>query len=81
MARAERLLEVAELLRRHDSVTIETLAARLGVSGRTVFRDLASLRSRGLPISGDSGPGDLGHRQLHRRAVSGIEADAAVGGV
>lgn len=57
MARAERLVELAELLRRHDSATIDTLSRRLGVSGRTVFRDLASLRSRGMPISGDAGPG------------------------
>lgn len=77
MARAERLLELAELLRRHDSVTIETLAERLGVSGRTVFRDLASLRSRGLPISGDSGPGggirlDPAHRSAVQLSVTEI---------
>jgi predicted DNA-binding transcriptional regulator YafY len=77
MARAERLLELAELLRRHDSVTIATLAERLGVSGRTVFRDLASLRARGLPISGDSGPGggirlDPAHRSAVQLSVTEI---------
>jgi predicted DNA-binding transcriptional regulator YafY len=57
MARAERLHELAELLRSHESVTVETLAGDLGVSRRTVLRDLSALRERGLPISGEAGPG------------------------
>ena len=57
MARAERLLELTDLLRRGGATTIEDIARQLGVSGRTVFRDIASLRTRGLPILGDAGPG------------------------
>src|SRR5262245_54176447 len=57
MARADRLIELADLLRGRDATTIEALADELGVSRRTVLRDLATLRDRGMPISGEAGPG------------------------
>jgi predicted DNA-binding transcriptional regulator YafY len=57
MPRAERLLELTDLLRAGDATTVSDLALRLGVSGRTVLRDLATLRERGMPISGEAGPG------------------------
>jgi predicted DNA-binding transcriptional regulator YafY len=57
MARAERLLELGDLLRRRGATTIGEIARELGISARTVFRDVASLRARGLPILGDPGPG------------------------
>jgi predicted DNA-binding transcriptional regulator YafY len=50
-------MELADLLRGRETTTVAALASELGVSRRTVLRDLASLRERGLPITGDAGPG------------------------
>jgi len=57
MARADRLMDLADLLRGRETTTIDALADELGVHRRTVLRDLATLRERGMPISGDAGPG------------------------
>jgi predicted DNA-binding transcriptional regulator YafY len=57
MSRAERLMELADLLRGRETTTVDQLANELRVSRRTLLRDLASLRERGLPISGEAGPG------------------------
>lgn len=50
-------MELADLLRGREATTVEDLAHELGVSRRTLLRDLASLRERGLPITGEAGPG------------------------
>jgi predicted DNA-binding transcriptional regulator YafY len=50
-------MELVDLLRGHDATTIGDLAEELGVSRRTLLRDLAALRERGMPISGEAGPG------------------------
>jgi len=50
-------MELADLLRGRDATTVGDLAEELGVSRRTLLRDLGSLRERGMPISGESGPG------------------------
>lgn len=57
MPRAERLMELVDLLRGRGTTTVEELALELGVSRRTVLRYLATLRERGMPISGESGHG------------------------
>ena len=57
MPRAERLLELADRLRGLADSTVADLAAELQVSPRTVLRDLAALRNRGMPITGQAGPG------------------------
>jgi predicted DNA-binding transcriptional regulator YafY len=57
MVRAERLMELADLLRGRDATTVNELARELAVSARTVLRDLATLRDRGMPIAGEAGPG------------------------
>jgi predicted DNA-binding transcriptional regulator YafY len=57
MPRAERLMELADALRARHTTTVSALAEELGVSRRTVLRDLAALRARGLPITGEAGPG------------------------
>jgi predicted DNA-binding transcriptional regulator YafY len=57
MPRAERLMELSDLLRGRDTTTVSELAEELGVSRRTLLRDLATLRDRGMPINGEAGPG------------------------
>lgn len=57
MARVDRVMRLHDHLRAHEATTVAELAAALGVSARTVHRDLATLREQGVPISSDSGPG------------------------
>ena len=58
MRRAERLLQLIQILRRHRRpVTGETMARELEVSLRTVYRDIASLAADRVPIRGEAGVG------------------------
>jgi predicted DNA-binding transcriptional regulator YafY len=58
MSRAERLLELMQVLRRHrQPVSGAVLAAELDISIRTLYRDIASLQSRGANIDGAPGLG------------------------
>ena len=58
MRRAERLLQLLQILRRHRRpVTGEAIAQELEVSLRTVYRDIASLISDRVPIRGEAGVG------------------------
>src|SRR5947209_13128001 len=58
MRRRERLFAIAEYLRgRRTGVTAEALAGRFGVTVRTVYRDLDSLRDAELPLRADRGRG------------------------
>lgn len=57
MRRADRLFLLVQLLRAKGVVTAETLAAEVGVSKRTVYRDLRDLEDSGVPIEGEAGVG------------------------
>jgi predicted DNA-binding transcriptional regulator YafY len=57
MPRTERILQLTDMLRGRETTTVSDLATELGVSRRTLLRDLASLRDRGMPITGEAGPG------------------------
>lgn len=59
MRRADRLFQIVQLLqRRRRGVTTATqIADRLGVSDRTVYRDIRDLVSAGTPIDGEAGVG------------------------
>ncbi len=57
MWRADRLAELLDRLRRTETTTVAQLAEDLGVSPRTVYRDVAALRHRGHAIQADPGPG------------------------
>jgi predicted DNA-binding transcriptional regulator YafY len=56
-SRVLRLDELKALLGDRDVTTVGDLADDLGVSLRTVQRDLATLRDLGMPIEGDRGRG------------------------
>ena len=60
MSRTERLFELMQILRRHRyPVNGATLAAELGVSLRTLYRDIATLQAQGAEIDGEAGIGYL----------------------
>jgi predicted DNA-binding transcriptional regulator YafY len=50
-------MELSDLLRGREATTVSDLARELGVHRRTLLRDLATLRERGMPITGEAGPG------------------------
>jgi predicted DNA-binding transcriptional regulator YafY len=58
MRRADRLLRVIQILRRHRRPVIgQVIAEELEVSLRTVYRDIADLVTDGVPIRGEAGVG------------------------
>jgi predicted DNA-binding transcriptional regulator YafY len=58
MARSERLLDLLQAVRRHRRpVSGARLAEELGVSLRTIYRDMRSLAAQGAPIDGEAGVG------------------------
>jgi predicted DNA-binding transcriptional regulator YafY len=69
MTRLERLHAITEEIRRRAPrpVSAAWLAEELGVTRRTIERDLAALRGAGLPLFSD--PGRRGGQRLHPNAV------------
>lgn len=57
MRRADRLFQIVQILRRGRVETAASLAARLEVSERTVYRDMRDLMASGAPIDGEAGVG------------------------
>lgn len=58
MTRAERLLKILQALRRRRRpISGATLAEELGISIRTLYRDIDSLRASGATIKGEAGVG------------------------
>lgn len=58
MSRARRLLDLIQSLRAHRRpVSATRLAEELGVSPRTLYRDIATLREQGAAIDGEPGVG------------------------
>jgi predicted DNA-binding transcriptional regulator YafY len=58
MSRSQRLLQLVQVLRRHRGpVSAEILADELGVSTRSIYRDVQTLRGQGAPIDGEAGVG------------------------
>ena len=63
MRRSTRLFEIIQILRATDApITAETLADKLEVSVRTVYRDIAALQAQRTPIEGEAGVGYLMRR-------------------
>lgn len=58
MSRAQRLLDLIQVLRRHRRpVSGAVLARELGVSLRTVYRDIEALKAQGAHVEGEAGLG------------------------
>src|ERR1700674_1960360 len=58
MSRAQRLLDLIQILRRHRFPAAgTTLADELGISLRTVYRDIETLKAQGAHIDGEPGVG------------------------
>jgi len=61
--KAERLFQLTNLLRgRRTAITARTLAEKLNVSERTIYRDIQALELSGVPIEGEAG---IGYRIRH----------------
>ena len=65
----ERLDILTSMLKSNDFLTVKDLAKYLGISTRTIHRDINILRDRGLSISADKGRG--GGVKLHRNWALG----------
>ncbi|MDA9207927.1 YafY family transcriptional regulator [Octadecabacter sp.] len=57
MRRADRLFQIVQYLRGGRLLTAATLAERLEVTKRTIYRDVADLIGSGVPIEGEAGVG------------------------
>lgn len=72
VSRSSRLFKLAELLRACESTSIDRLAGELGVSGRTVRRDLSALREAGHAITSEPGRGG-GVRLEQRTGLASVQ--------
>jgi len=74
MRRADRLFRLVEILRSKRLATGAWLAEQLGVSLRTLYRDIADLGLSGVPIEGEAG---VGYRLRYRLDVPPLLFDPA----
>ncbi|OQS10431.1 DNA-binding transcriptional regulator [Chromobacterium violaceum] len=57
MRKAERLFQLVNLIRARQPITAAELAARLGVSARSIYRYIDDLSVNGIPVYGEAGVG------------------------
>ena len=83
MRKADRLFQLVNLVRSHQSITAQKLSERLGVSVRTVYRYIDDLSLSNIPIYGEAG---VGYRlregfELPPLALTSEEMEALILGV
>ncbi|WP_042887143.1 helix-turn-helix transcriptional regulator [Cupriavidus necator] len=81
--RADRLFQIVQVLRGRRLTTAALLAQRLGVSERTVYRDIQALSLSGVPVEGEAG---IGYRlradfDVPPLMFSAMEVEALVAGL
>lgn len=79
MRRADRLFRIVQFLRAGRLQTARSLAAKLQVSERTIYRDVQDLQLSGVPIEGEPGVGytlrrdyDLPPLMFDRREITAL---------
>ena len=71
--RADRLLTLILLLQTHGKMTTHQLAVELGVSRRTILRDLDALSFSGIPVFGEGGHGGgVSLDEQYRTSLTGL---------
>lgn len=74
--RADRLLSLLMLLQARGRLTAADLAVELGVSTRTIYRDMDALASAGVPVYAERGPGGgCSLLEPYRTTLTGLTAD------
>ncbi|AFY60901.1 YafY family protein [Synechococcus sp. PCC 6312] len=83
MRKADRLFQVVNLVRSNQPITAESLAERIGVSVRTIYRYIDDLSISGIPIYGEPGVGYLMDEnfELPPLTLNPNELDALILGV
>ena len=75
--RADRLLSIVLLLQSRGRLTAAQLAGQLGVSVRTIYRDMLALGTAGIPVYAD--PAGYQLVDGYRTQLTGLTADEARG--
>lgn len=74
--RADRLLALLMLLQTRGRLTAQQLANELGVSERTIYRDIEALSLTGVPVYGQAGPqGGYALVDKYRTSLTGLTND------
>jgi predicted DNA-binding transcriptional regulator YafY len=74
--RADRLFAIMMLLQAHRKMTTRNLAETLGVSKRTILRDIDALSIAGIPLYTEGGrSGGVGLDENYQLALTGLKAN------
>ena len=74
--RADRLLAIVMLLQSRGKMTARSLAEELGVSRRTILRDVGALSIAGIPIYAEGGHGGgIALDERYRTSLTGLKED------